>query len=268
TREAELSKAESAGERNKNNLLQLQEQNDAKERTITHLKNQVEALSTETEKLRGKPVLMTSGQPVSAVSTKTGLPVNMEEARILHETLAKKDDEIVHLKQQILALNSAVRDKTEMKTGDTRQAAQTHDLDLQEKTALLYKLQNDLDQKTRIIIQADTESAKLQEKLSVLEAKQDAIKGVIQKRDMEFIRLSTEAEAKAKDLSQMTRERDTLKAAIADKESAATLAESRLTQREEEIAKLNKEIKALQDTVTNAHEEIARLNAELKKLRQ
>ncbi|MBF0594265.1 MAG: hypothetical protein HQL22_04790 [Candidatus Omnitrophica bacterium] len=266
--EAELTKTEAIAERNKNATLQLQDDNSARALTITQLKTEVAALTAETEKLRGKTILMSAGQPVSAVSTSAGTPVNMEEARILHETLSRKDDEIIALKKQVIALNTSVNNNVQVKAGAAKTTAQEHDLDLQEKTNLIYKLQSDLDQKTRVIIQADTETAKLQEKLSILEAKQDAIKGVVQKRDMEYLRLNAETEAKTKDLTLMTKERDELKAAINNKLSAATLAESTLTKREEEIARLNTEIKSLQETVTNAHEEIARLNNELKKLRK
>ncbi len=266
--ESEFSKAESTAERYKSAFLEQQSLAAAKTLEINKFKNELAALTAETEKLKGKTILMTSGHPVTAAATKTGAPVNLEEARILHETLAKKDTEIVNLKKQLYASSLNLQDKEPTKTVDSKAIAQCHDLDIQEKVAEMSRLQAEILKKERIIQQANEESAKLQEKLSVLEAKQDAIKGIIQKRDMEFMRLTGEVNARTKDLALMTSDRDHCKAMVADSQSAAALAESRLTMKEDEIIQLNKEIKALHITVTNAHEEIAQLNFEIKKLRK
>ncbi len=266
--EAGLTKNESLAWRDKNELLELKESDAAKTKEIAQLKTEVEALLPAAEKHNSQASVTPPGQPVNAASARLPSPANAEEVRILHETLAEKDNTIVLLKQQLLKSLSSVNDQTTAQTAETRSAVCNYSLDLQEKSAQLAALQNRIDQQARVIEQTDKESQLLQEKLAVMQAKQDAIKGVVQKRDMEFLRASAEADAKAKDLIQMTADRDALKTRMADRESAATLAESRLLQREEEIVRLNKEIAALQTTTTNAHAEIARLNNELQKLRK
>ncbi|MBF0386857.1 MAG: hypothetical protein HQL20_03260 [Candidatus Omnitrophica bacterium] len=265
--ETELSKSESSAQRSKEAYLDQKETSEVKTTEIARLRTEIELLSAETEKLRGKSIIVTSNQPLNPAPVTVSAPVNTEEARILHATLLKKDNEITSLKQKLFELSAATRENITEKTIESKTAVRSYSLDLQEKNTQIKALQALIDEKARIIRQADEQSQLLQEKLSIMEAKQDAIKGVVQKRDMEFMRAEASAEATAKDLARTIGERDSLKKLLADQESAAALAESRLLLREDEIAKLNEEIRALHATANNAHNEIARLNQELKTLR-
>jgi len=251
---------ESRAQDSKEKMIELLDENSTQNQEIIRLST---ALATQKPALRAADITIVTHNAPAPENTFT-----TEETRLLHETLAKKDAEIAALKQKISTLIASAEANAVILANNDKAAAQCHDLDLQEKNALIIKLQGTLDEKNAILQQANTESSLLQEKLSILEAKQDAIKGVIQKRDMEFMRISAEADAKTNDLALMTKERDTLMKTLADKDSTVSLTETRLKERENETAALKDQIIKLGTTVNNAHDEIARLNAEIKKLQK
>lgn len=261
--ETDLANSETTARQNHNALLAQQETLAKITAENTRLNNEVDVLLTETEKQRGRSIEIVSGQPVSTPAPLP--PADPDQARILQETIAGKDDQISQLKQKLAALSTVARETNTARTVEVKTTVRNYSLDVQEKNTRIKTLEELLNEKSAIIDETDQQSRLLQEKLEIMEAKQDAIKGVVQKRDMEFLRAQASVDATARDLAQTTAERDRLKKERLASESAAELAENRLKQREDEISRLNLEIASLQTTTSNAHEEIARLNAELKK---
>lgn len=182
------------------------------------------------------------------------LSVSRDENKFLNELVDKKASEIRGLQQQIETLQANF--------------AQSNTKNLQDSALQVEQLKADLAEKERFIQQAVTADSQQKSRIAALEAKQDAIKGVIQKRDMEFLTVSAEAKAKAKELAAATDELNKLKAAVKQQDSLSAALEARLKGKEDDIVNLQNEIDGLRAQATKYHEEIARLNLELNRVKK
>ncbi|MEI6438297.1 MAG: hypothetical protein WCO69_06080 [Candidatus Omnitrophota bacterium] len=138
----------------------------ARDRELADTQTRLRAREADLSKFEAA-ALKTERELLDQKAENTAAPA---ENQILHETLAAKE-------------------------AASKNTAQNLCLDIQEKDEQLKAMQQELSEKNTVIAEAGRQSKKLQEKLAIIEAKQDAIKGVIQKRDMEFLKMEAERDA-------------------------------------------------------------------------
>ena len=146
-------------------------------------------------------------------AVQTGSESSLQRLRIALDQQTEintgKTAEIARLKMESEALMSETeRSQQREKNIDnnTRATACTSSLDLEEKQVQIKALEEQLYAKNKIIDEADKQSQQLQEKLCILEARQDAIKGVIQKREMEYLKAATAAGLDNKEIDRLNGE--------------------------------------------------------------
>lgn len=229
------------------------------------------------------------------------------EAALLHEILAQRDQTIVDLNKKLLEKSTESRELTAMVNAGKGQAAnnesqireiallktslaeaqnsrcalQTSELDLRERDASIAELKTALAKKSDALDAADKEISLLQEKLSVIGIKQDAIKGVVQKRDDELKKLQDKLAENEKDLKtaawehtqfrdlEQTRDILTSKIMACDKkvvqlEKDLTHARGVATKKDILREQLEADVKRLEETLKKKEAEIADLYKRIK----
>lgn len=181
----------------------------------------------------------------------------LAKTRALIKTYQEQSGTAKTLLEQKEALIKEI-DKLRAKGPDVT-TIQKFELDSQEKKMAASKLQEELDNRNAALNSASAEAAMLQEKLQALEIRQEAIKMVVQKRDLELQVANFKADTCDKAVAALTKERDALKLNATDRDNAAVVAEQGWKESRKDNARLQKEIDDLRATATAAHAELASL---------
>ncbi|MBF0619358.1 MAG: hypothetical protein HQL19_04240 [Candidatus Omnitrophica bacterium] len=266
---------------NADDLLALEEKTAAQEKTILALKTALNATGGSVPAAIAAP-----RKELSAASAAVPLAANANtnEIAALTESLRQSKEENHQLSFMLDAYKKQAAEKAAIqeqalqnirsKDKNTSTLVQCAQLDVEERNVRIEALQKDLDVKNKSLEEASSAIALLQEKLSALDIKQEAIREIIHSRNTDIAKMNTEILAMREELKLAGITNKELQAKAADAQNMSGYAEKTLTARERETAALRTEIENLRASLKTAREFASlktsksdEFNAEIKRLK-